>query len=92
MQESKIADFYDDPVKQACDELSTKQAFEFRSFCIDPALRWATLRYAKFLGHWARGFLRRVLAASENDDAVPQEEDEMQSSISVQSARLKRLM
>ena len=37
MGEAKIAAFYDDPVKQACDALSAKKAFGLRSYSIDPA-------------------------------------------------------
>ena len=38
MGEAKIAAFYDDPVKQACDVLCAKKAFGLRSYSIDPAL------------------------------------------------------
>ena len=50
MGEAKIAAFYDDPVKQACDALSARKAFRLRSYSIDPALHWAALRWAKFVG------------------------------------------
>ena len=55
MGEAKIAAFYDDPVKQACDTLSAKKAFGLRSYSIDPSLRWAALRWIKFVcavGPW----------------------------------------
>ena len=61
MGEEKIAAFYDDPVKLACDALSADKAFKLRSYSIDPALKWAALRWAKFLAHWARGMLRRLV-------------------------------
>jgi 2-polyprenyl-6-methoxyphenol hydroxylase-like FAD-dependent oxidoreductase len=60
MDDKKIASFYNDAVKQACDNLSVKKAFELRSFSIDPALRWTALRWAKFLAHWTRGAIRRA--------------------------------
>ena len=37
MGADKIAAFYDDPVKQACDEYSLAKAYELRSFTVDPA-------------------------------------------------------
>ena len=57
MGEAKIAAFYDDPVKQACDALSVNKAFRLRSYSIDPALPWAVLRWVKFVAHWGRGTL-----------------------------------
>ncbi len=62
MDEAKIAAFYDDPVKQACDARSAMKAFELRSFSIDRAPRWMAMRWAKFLFHWGKGTLRRILA------------------------------
>ena len=70
MGEAKIAAFYDDPVKQACDALCAKKAFELRSFSIDPALRWTALRWAKFIAHWGRGTLRRLTAPPAPSAAV----------------------
>ena len=68
MGESKIAAYYDDPIKQACDALSARKAFTLRSYSIDPALKWAALRSAKFMAHWARGTLRRFVPAGETID------------------------
>jgi hypothetical protein len=33
----------------ACDSISADKAFKLRSYSIDPALKWAALRRAKFL-------------------------------------------
>ena len=60
MGEAKMAAFYDDPVKQACDTLSAKKAFGLRSYSIDPSWRWAALRWIKFFAQWGRGALRRL--------------------------------
>ena len=60
MGDEKIAAFYDDPVKKACEALSVEKAFTLRSYSIDPALKWAALRWAKFFALWARGTLRRL--------------------------------
>ncbi len=60
MGADKISDFYDDPVKQACDEASLAKAYELRSFTVDPALNWAARRWIKFGGQLARGSLRQA--------------------------------
>ena len=60
MGESKIAAYYDDPVKLACDALSARKAFTLRSYSIDPALKWAALRFAaKVRARTGRKGLRR---------------------------------
>jgi 2-polyprenyl-6-methoxyphenol hydroxylase-like FAD-dependent oxidoreductase len=64
MNEAKIAAFYDDPVKQACDALSTRKAFSLRSSSIDPALPWAALRFARFAANWGKGMLRSAAPKS----------------------------
>jgi 2-polyprenyl-6-methoxyphenol hydroxylase-like FAD-dependent oxidoreductase len=74
MDAAKIAAFYDDPVKHACDVRSSYKAFELRSFSIDPALRWAALRWAKFLAQGGRGTLRRLLGAQPPSTDVPDED------------------
>ena len=63
MGEAKMAAFYDDPVKQACDTLSAQKAFRLKSYSIDPSLRWAALRWIKFFAQWGRGSLRWLTAA-----------------------------
>jgi 2-polyprenyl-6-methoxyphenol hydroxylase-like FAD-dependent oxidoreductase len=63
MDEEKIASFYSDPIKHACDALSVRKAHELRSFSIDPSLRWVTLRWAKFLAQWCRGSARALKAS-----------------------------
>jgi 2-polyprenyl-6-methoxyphenol hydroxylase-like FAD-dependent oxidoreductase len=65
MDETKIAAFYDDPVKTACDSWSEAKAYDFRKVSIDTGLTWRAQRWARF-GKWlARGLLRRL------DDARP---------------------
>jgi 2-polyprenyl-6-methoxyphenol hydroxylase-like FAD-dependent oxidoreductase len=60
MGEDKIAAFYDDPVKQACDEFSFAKAYELRSFTLDSGLSWVARRWIKFGGQLARGSLRQA--------------------------------
>jgi 2-polyprenyl-6-methoxyphenol hydroxylase-like FAD-dependent oxidoreductase len=60
MDEAKIASFYDDPVKQACDSWSDAKAYDFRQVSIDDGLYWRAQRLARF-GLWlGRGLVRRL--------------------------------
>jgi 2-polyprenyl-6-methoxyphenol hydroxylase-like FAD-dependent oxidoreductase len=62
MGESKIAAFYDDPVKQACDEWSIAKAHHFRSVSIDTTLSAQAQRWARFFAWFGRGFLRQIFS------------------------------
>ena len=55
----KIATFYADPVKRACDRFSFNKAFALKSFSTDRRLRWELRRRVKFVVHYVRGKLRR---------------------------------
>jgi 2-polyprenyl-6-methoxyphenol hydroxylase-like FAD-dependent oxidoreductase len=59
MSPEKIAAFYDDPVKRACDDASLAKAYELRSFSIDRDLPWRARRWGKFLAQYGRGSLRQ---------------------------------
>jgi 2-polyprenyl-6-methoxyphenol hydroxylase-like FAD-dependent oxidoreductase len=59
MGEDKIAAFYDDPVKQACDAWSFAKAYSFRSVSIDNAIRWRVQRWARCCAWLGRGLLQR---------------------------------
>ena len=61
MDASKIAAFYDDPVKKACDEWATAKAHHFRSVSIDKGLYWRAQRAARFAVWLGEGLLRRML-------------------------------
>ncbi len=61
MDEAKIAAFYDDPVKRACDEWALEKAYSFRAVSIDPGFHWVLARWARFFAWLGRGFLRRQL-------------------------------
>ncbi len=56
----KISAFYDDPVKQACDESSLAKAYELRSLTVDAGLPWVARRWIKFGGQLARGSIRQT--------------------------------
>jgi 2-polyprenyl-6-methoxyphenol hydroxylase-like FAD-dependent oxidoreductase len=76
MGEAKIAAYYDDPVKLACDALSIKKAFGLRSYSINRTPFWIALRWAKFLAHWGRGTLRRLAAVPATSDSGDEAQDE----------------
>jgi 2-polyprenyl-6-methoxyphenol hydroxylase-like FAD-dependent oxidoreductase len=60
MATDKIAAFYDDPVKKACDAWSNTKAYNFRSVSIDNALYWRAQRWARFMAWLGKGILRRM--------------------------------
>ena len=60
MDEAKIAAFYADPVKKACDEWSIAKAQNFRAISIDTDLYWEAQRQARFLAWMGKGLLRRI--------------------------------
>jgi 2-polyprenyl-6-methoxyphenol hydroxylase-like FAD-dependent oxidoreductase len=60
MAEDKIASFYDDPVKQACDAWSMGKAVSFRKVTIENGLYWRAQRWARFLAWFGEGALRRM--------------------------------
>jgi 2-polyprenyl-6-methoxyphenol hydroxylase-like FAD-dependent oxidoreductase len=64
MAEGKIAAFYDDPVKTACDAWSTAKAFHLRSLSTDNGLSWRARRWARFIVRAGEGALRQL-----NDEA-----------------------
>jgi 2-polyprenyl-6-methoxyphenol hydroxylase-like FAD-dependent oxidoreductase len=62
MDAAKIAAFYDDPVKQACDADSAARAFYVRSVAIDAGILWQARRFGKFIGQSGVGAARRLRA------------------------------
>ena len=60
MGEEKIAAFYDDEVKIACEKFCRDKAFYLRSFSADPGAAWRARRIAKFVGHLGKGALRQA--------------------------------
>lgn len=70
MGAEKIAAFYDDPVKQACDDWSIAKAWNFKSVTIEPGLSWSAQRWARFFFSLAEGWKRR-LAAPATDTGWP---------------------
>jgi 2-polyprenyl-6-methoxyphenol hydroxylase-like FAD-dependent oxidoreductase len=60
MAETKIAAFYDDPVKTECDAWSIEKAYSFRSVSIDDGIYWRIQRWARFMAWFGEGMLRRL--------------------------------
>jgi 2-polyprenyl-6-methoxyphenol hydroxylase-like FAD-dependent oxidoreductase len=60
MDVAKIAAFYEDPVKQACDRFSIKKAHGLKAFSVDAGPWWWLRRRAKFLSHCVVGVLRKL--------------------------------
>jgi hypothetical protein len=60
MGEEKIAAFYADPVKRACDSHSVAMAYYVRSIAVDPGLLWQARRWGKFVAHLGVGTVRRA--------------------------------
>jgi 2-polyprenyl-6-methoxyphenol hydroxylase-like FAD-dependent oxidoreductase len=58
----KIAAFYADPVKVACDRRSFEEAFNHRSVSMDEGLYWRAQRWVRFLGRLAIGATRQARA------------------------------
>jgi 2-polyprenyl-6-methoxyphenol hydroxylase-like FAD-dependent oxidoreductase len=74
MAVEKIATFYDDPVKKACDAWSTEKAYQLRALSTDNGLSWRAQRWARFLARFAQGRirrLRRTLSGASATHAVP---------------------
>jgi 2-polyprenyl-6-methoxyphenol hydroxylase-like FAD-dependent oxidoreductase len=60
MSADKIAAFYDDPVKVACDAASTAKAYQLRAMSTDNGLPWRAARWARFLTRAAQGKLQQA--------------------------------
>jgi len=63
MAEAKIATYYADPVKQACDSWSMAKALSFRKVTLDHGIYWRAQRLARLLAWFGEGHLRRLRKA-----------------------------
>jgi 2-polyprenyl-6-methoxyphenol hydroxylase-like FAD-dependent oxidoreductase len=72
MDEAKIAAFYDDPVKAACDAWSTAKAYQLRSLSTDNGISWRAQRWVRFIARLGEGSLRRARGRLEAGSAVRQ--------------------
>jgi 2-polyprenyl-6-methoxyphenol hydroxylase-like FAD-dependent oxidoreductase len=60
MDTDKIATFYDDPVKRACDAASTTKAYHLRSLSTANGLSWRARRWTRFMARSGEGLLRQL--------------------------------
>jgi 2-polyprenyl-6-methoxyphenol hydroxylase-like FAD-dependent oxidoreductase len=60
MGEEKIAAFYDDEEKTACDAASAAKAYKLRALSTEQGLSWAARRCIRFVGQLGLGALRRM--------------------------------
>lgn len=58
MGAAKVARFYEDPVKQACDRHSEAKAHRLRALSTEAGFAWSARRWGKFLGHFGMGRAR----------------------------------
>jgi hypothetical protein len=56
----KVAAFYNDPIKLACDNFSRNKAFNLKAATIEHGLSRTAQRFIKFGAHWARGSMRNA--------------------------------
>jgi 2-polyprenyl-6-methoxyphenol hydroxylase-like FAD-dependent oxidoreductase len=66
MDAQKIAEFYDDPVKTACEARCLAKAYHLRSLSIDNGLSWRARRWARFIVRLSQGMwlsIRKRLSA-----------------------------
>jgi 2-polyprenyl-6-methoxyphenol hydroxylase-like FAD-dependent oxidoreductase len=60
MAAAKIAEFYDDPEKKACEARCVAKAYHLRSLSIDNGLSWRAQRWARFIVRLAQGLSRPI--------------------------------
>ena len=60
MARDKIENFYNDPVKNACDEHSAAKAYFLRSLSTETGLSWQARRWARFVGRMGIGSFRQA--------------------------------
>jgi 2-polyprenyl-6-methoxyphenol hydroxylase-like FAD-dependent oxidoreductase len=60
MDTEKVAAFYDDEVKQACDAASEAKAYFLRALSTSAGFAWSARRWSRFIGQLGLGALRRA--------------------------------
>jgi len=59
----KIAEFYDDPVKRACDDASIDKARWVKAYSTDATWEWEARRWFHFAAHYSAGKIRQLKTA-----------------------------
>jgi 2-polyprenyl-6-methoxyphenol hydroxylase-like FAD-dependent oxidoreductase len=70
MGQKKIAAFYGDPDKTACDAWSSEKAFRLRSLSTSDGLAWRAQRWIRFIVRFAEGVLRKMRDRSDVGDKM----------------------
>ena len=60
MEARKIAEFYDDPEKTACEARCLAKAYHLRSLSVDNGLLWRARRWARFMVRLSQGVSRPI--------------------------------
>jgi 2-polyprenyl-6-methoxyphenol hydroxylase-like FAD-dependent oxidoreductase len=68
MDTEKIAAFYDDEVKQACDAASEAKAYFLRALSTSAGFAWSARRWSRFIGQLGVGALRRARSSMRSLD------------------------
>jgi 2-polyprenyl-6-methoxyphenol hydroxylase-like FAD-dependent oxidoreductase len=71
MDTGKIAAFYDDSEKVACEARSLAKAYHLRSLSTDNGLSWRAQRWARFVARLSQG-IRRIVREQFSDRSMPQ--------------------
>ena len=85
MDAGKIAAFYDDPVKKACDAWSAAKAHNFRSVTIGAGPYWYAQRWARFFAPLGEGVVRRMRGWLGPERKIPAQSSSSSSSSSLSS-------
>jgi 2-polyprenyl-6-methoxyphenol hydroxylase-like FAD-dependent oxidoreductase len=80
MDDHKIAAFYDDPTKKACDAWASMKAHQFRSVSIDKRLYWCAQRWARFVVRLSLGTARRLRGRFNAEAELPVQSSSSSSS------------
>jgi 2-polyprenyl-6-methoxyphenol hydroxylase-like FAD-dependent oxidoreductase len=86
MGEAKIAAFYDDPLKQACDAWSMRKAWHFKSVSVERGPYWLAQRWARFGVSLGRGLRHRLAPAGAPARPQPHSSSSSSSSSSLSSS------
>ncbi len=70
MEVAKIAAFYDDPEKMACEARCLAKAYHLRSLSIDDGLSWRAQRSARFMARLSQGMWRFAVGSGSRDLAA----------------------
>jgi 2-polyprenyl-6-methoxyphenol hydroxylase-like FAD-dependent oxidoreductase len=86
MDAQKMAEFYNDPEKSACEARSLTKAFHLRSLSIENGLSWRAQRWARFIVRLAEGTWRSIRKRSTGSIPVASKPNAHAIDVAVQSS------